>query len=221
MMLRIELCLLMACLFSSVGLVGCKFRSAGAMSTPKAIFGKDDRKEWFELGNPLQSLASATVAMIDRSNLIETPDGYAISPKVKDYRTWAGLCPKVRFAEQPTAADCTGFLVGPDLMVTAGHCVSDQYPCNSYAFVLDYKLTAKDTVTTRFSRDQVRFCAAVVAKSVDPDWAVVRLDRPATDRSYFHVRKSGDPALGTELAILGYPHGLPVKVAGNSFVREK
>ena len=136
MMLRIELCLLMACLFSSVGLVGCKFRSAGAMSTPKAIFGKDDRKEWFELGNPLQSLASATVAMIDRSNLIETPDGYAISPKVKDYRTWAGLCPKVRFAEQPTAADCTGFLVGPDLMVTAGHCVSDQYPCNSYAIVL-------------------------------------------------------------------------------------
>jgi hypothetical protein len=50
------------------------------------------------------------------------------APYVFDGRTLAdreNLAPGQRFAEQTVSAYCTGFLVGGDLMVTAGHCVKD------------------------------------------------------------------------------------------------
>ena len=32
------------------------------------------------------------------------------------------LCPEVRFSEQKVIGRCTGFLVAPNLLLTAGHC---------------------------------------------------------------------------------------------------
>ena len=132
--------------------------------------------------------------------------------------TAQGLCSTERFLEQPTAAHCSGTLVAPDLVITAGHCVENQTQCNNTAFVFDYFYTAEGTLETIETAD-VYSCATLETQRLDPDsvadpddYAVVRLDRAVTGRTPASVHVIDDLNVGDSITVIGFGSGIPAKI---------
>jgi len=109
-------------------------------------------------------------------------------------------------------------LIAPDLVLTAGHCVSD-VSCASQRFVFCYQMQSDGNLAP-LTADQVFGCAQVVARTFlsDIDYALVRLDR-ALDRPLPKLKVGGLALnMGERLLIAGNPSGLPLKVTAGAKV---
>ena len=191
-------------------------------SAPKVIYGDDDRLELYNTTDSLHyELANSTAAMISNSSLETSADGETVNisgtPLVE-----RGICSSERFSKQTAAANCSGFLVAPDLIVTAGHCVRSNRGCNRNKWVFDYALFAPGHNPNEVSSSSVYSCKEIVERSMSgsDDYALIRLEKDVEDRRPLTVRKTDKVSLGTELVVIGHPTGLPAKVANGAIVRE-
>lgn len=183
------------------------------------IFGQDDRREPFQdQSQEAARLAQAGVALLAAARLDETnADRVHVSAPSLSERF--GVCPDERFAAQPTAADCSGTLVAPDLVLTAGHCITAE-TCPNLRLVFGYAMQSESELRPLTSADVFR-CQEVVDRRFEGalDYAVVRLERPATGHTPLGVQLGRQPlAPGVELCIAGHPSGLPQKLTDGGFV---
>lgn len=180
---------------------------------PKVIYGDDNRLQVSEVSSTQQKWAAATLAQISPN---EWDSNFRFTSK--SYGESYSLCPGERFFDELSVANCSGFLVAPDVVVTAGHCVQGPTDCQDFKWVLDFKDGAQGT-----SADKVYSCKEIIERKLDADtmsdYAVIRLDRKITGRKFFRVRTSGNVAVNTPLVLIGHPSGLPTKVAGGAIVR--
>lgn len=190
-------------------------------ATQKVIYGEDNRADVFETTNPLfLKLARSTAAMIPNTSLRSAGDQMQIQGRTMVQR---GFCAKERFSDQPTAAMCSGFLVGPNLLVTAGHCIKNQNDCASNRWVFDYKMENAGTPPSMIEMSNVYSCKRVVSTMLEggngDDYAMIELDRAVVGREPLKVRKTGRIAVGTDIVVIGHPTGLPTKVTDGAKVR--
>jgi len=211
-------------LLALLALTACD-EATGAFDPVRAeypiIYGTDDRREVYVLTDPgLLALAASTVALVDSADVSPQGDGTYLVNGAPTLGVARRLCSGEPFADQPTAAFCTGFLVSPDRIATAGHCI-DASSCGSTTFVFGYQMLGAATPRLQFAASDVFTCAQVVdrVQSATNDWAVVRLDRAVTDREPLALRRTGAVALGAPVVVAGHPSGLPLKVAGNAAVQ--
>ena len=194
---------------------------------PKVVYGDDDRLDIYEVTDPLQLKVSRSVcALLNASRLTPIAGGFELDTSA--YRIGGtSACDGEPFGTQPTAAFCTGFLVGDDLIVTAGHCFSGSRLASA-RFVFGFTMIDPNTPVTTFSEDQVYQGVEIVARKLESargeDYAVVRLDRPVTAPGVdpLEIRRTGAVGVGTPVGVIGHPSGLPLKVAFGSatLVRE-
>lgn len=188
----------------------------------KVIYGSDDRLDLFEVTNTLHlELAKSTAGMIATGKLTTDGDLTTIASQTMVER---GMCQSERFSEQMTAANCSGFLVGEDLLVTAGHCMTSQDDCDSNKWVFDYANTDANTeAAMTVATSNVYGCSKIISQSLDrstqDDFALIRLDRKVTDRTPLTVRTEGKIEDNTSIVVIGHPTGLPTKVAAGANVR--
>jgi hypothetical protein len=189
----------------------------------KVVYGADDRLDLHEVEDPAVVEAwESTVAIVSVADLTdEGDDTYSLpgAPLSSAYP----LCSSERFLDQPVPAYCSGFLVAPDLVATAGHCVTGLPDCSAAAFVFGFRMLGPGRPVLRFPKSQVYFCSGVAALHEGDDtedWAVVRLDREVPDHRPLPIRRSGKVAGSRPLLVIGHPLGLPAKVAGGARVRE-
>lgn len=188
----------------------------------KVIYGTDDRLDVYEATNALHlELAKSTAGMIAGSNISYNGDVATITGQTMRQR---GMCASERFSEQMTAANCSGFLVGEDLLVTAGHCITSEADCQSYKWVFDYaNFDANTEASMTVGADKVYGCKQIISQSLDrstqDDFALIRLDRKVTDRAPLTVRTEGQIAQGAPIVVIGHPTGLPTKIAAGANVR--
>lgn len=135
-----------------------------------------------------------------------------------------------------TIRGCSGFLVGPDLVLTAGHCISPppgqnqwltpSYACgNRYAIFdfanLDPVLPGEEVP---LNPDQAVQCDEVlVDTALGPerplpktaagggDWALLRLSSPVTDRLPLVIERFPQTQAGDDALVLGHPARIPLK----------
>lgn len=189
----------------------------------KTIYGEDDRHDLYEESDPRwRAAARAVVALVSREDL--TPvDGSAWTLPDESLGEIEELCPEERFRDQPSPAWCSGFLVAPDVVATAGHCIETDADCEDVAFVFDFHMADAATPRLRFDESQIYHPTGLIGHELDdfgPDWALVRLDRPVLDREPLRVRRAGEVADDQSLVMIGHPSGLPLKVAGGARVRD-
>lgn len=183
----------------------------------KVVYGTDDRRDVYQETDPdRRAWADSTCALVDASQLTEETDG-TFTLGVSGYQV-AGLpaCEDEPFREQPTAAYCTGFVVGPDLIATAGHCFSE-YDLPYARFVFGFRMEDATTPRTTFEETEVYTGVEVVAHQLegDFDYSVIRVDRTieAPGARILRLRSGGTIPVGTRVGVIGHPAGLPAKIA--------
>lgn len=187
---------------------------------PDVIYGEDNRVEANESSDAILREASLSVAaFMSRTHLQKSGQGYVLKGRTLQDR---GICASERFSDQPSLSTCSGFLVAPNVLVTAGHCVKASTGCDSGAWVFDYKII-RNGEDIRVPSSSVYSCKRVIKKVLDPlerrDFAVIELDRKVTGRRPLKLRETGKVSPGDRLAVIGYPNGLPLKIADDGEVR--
>ncbi|MGE0527945.1 MAG: serine protease [Bdellovibrionales bacterium] len=191
-------------------------------ASPSVIYGDDNRLDYYQVGDSLwRAHADSTVALISSSKVNVRGEWAEI--QTSGYGSSMGLCSNEPFFEQETAAFCSGFLVAPDVVVTAGHCVREGTGCAATRFVFGFRLEDAGDKPRRVSTDAIYSCAHLihsVADSDGEDFAVVRLDRAVTQVAPLPLRRQGKPGVGDALTVIGHPSGLPLKIAPGAEVRQ-
>lgn len=116
---------------------------------------------------------------------------------------------------------CTAFIVGPDLMATANHCIATAAECADATVVFGFDKPSAATVTpSTVPGSQVYYCQSVVAgeKVDNKDWTVFKVDRVIKDRPVLPVRRLSKAGVGTDVVLIGHPWGLPKMVAPDAKV---
>ena len=194
------------------------FFSPEALAADKGIYGTDDRKDIFEAAPTYRKIARSVAAVM--SGVMPAENGM-VQLDLHDLKTSFSLCESEQFGGQPADSFCTASLVGPDLLLTAGHCVASAEICRGKKFVFGYVIGADGEWPALLPASDIYSCAEIVgsANQGTEDFAVVRLDRPVTGREPLAVDRSGPPAPGDKVFAIGTPLGLPLKVADNARVR--
>lgn len=199
--------------------------SAGAIAGNKGlnvIYGEDNRVDVFESNNSaFVELSKATAGMIPSGNIKSINlNEVKIDAETLESR---GVCAKERFSQQISAANCSGFLVAPNVLVTAGHCIRSEADCRSYKWVFDYKVEHAEQQAISVPSTSVYSCKKIIERSLDSstkdDYAVIELDRKVTDRRPLSFRRTGKVSRGASLVVIGHPTGLPTKIADGANVR--
>ncbi|HAH07700.1 MAG TPA: serine protease [Elusimicrobia bacterium] len=184
------------------------------------VYNEDDRRDTVDVqDDQAQALADSTVALFG-ADQVKLRGGRA-SLATESYQQALQLCPGERFNDQNIGPNCSGSLVAPDLVLTAGHCIQDEASCKATAFVFGFRTRKGGATPKSVSADQVYGCAGIVGRKLEgeagTDWAVVRLDRAVTDHKPLAVHRQ-DVSNGTPLTVIGYPSGLPEKIADGGAV---
>jgi V8-like Glu-specific endopeptidase len=187
-----------------------------------AYYGNDDRQDIYELSGENLEDADSVVALFHYSRVYDLWDGTSALLADK-YGEECNLCPSERFREQPTGAYCSGVLVAPDVIATAGHCIKDENIAD-FRIVFGYHMRDAVTPDLIISNSDIYSGTEVIAWQVDnttaSDWALIRLDRTVVNHRVARIRQSGAISDGQAVHIIGHPKGLPAKFAGGAFVRD-
>ncbi len=197
--------------------------SVNAKLQSKVVYGQDDRLDIYQVvdQNHLK-LAAATAAMIPGNALSinNTDDSVTITGSTLQ---GDGMCASERFSNQRTAAMCSGFLVGDQYLVTAGHCIQSQSDCNSNAWVFDYNVKSQDQADYKVSKSNVYRCSQIISRKLERgdqnDYAFIKLDRVVAGIAPLKFRRSGKVANKSRLVMIGHPSGLPTKVEAGGSIR--
>jgi V8-like Glu-specific endopeptidase len=187
-----------------------------------AIFGADNRVAIDE-NSPYHELSRATAIAV-LSSLSSEPSPGKIKLEIDSLDGY--LCRDEAFAKDYSLSyACTGFLVAPDLLVTAGHCMvnvgesfndTDAY-CKAYSWLFDYAISSTGaTEVTDIPADKLYACKSVLyavneEKAPFRDYALVRLARPVLDRAPFKFAATA-VKIDDEVKMIGYPLGSPAKL---------
>jgi hypothetical protein len=194
----------------------------------RVIYGDDDRRDYYQIDDPnLLPVADATLAMFS-NNRLET-QGATTRLLTAPFGASKNLCASEPFYSQEMGAGCTGFLVAPDLVVTAGHCIPNDSACERNRWVFGFRIAQEGVNPRSVPTSEVYSCKEVVYSvkppygSGDPnageDFAIVRLDRAVSNHMPMNLRLQGEPRVGDGLIVLGHPASLPLKVAGGANIR--
>jgi len=176
----------------------------------KVIYGKDKRKDAFLLNDKKISQWRESIAMqvegiriISRNN-----DSYFSQMNLtKDF----GICSTEKFTDQNSVGLCSGFLIAPKIILTAGHCLKYERYCQDYPWYFGYMHSLSDR---KIDSRNLYYCKKILDKKQNGnglDYAIIELDRVVEHRPFLKFRKTGKIPFFTPLLSLGHPMGLPMK----------
>ena len=200
-----------------------------ALAEMKVIYGDDNRLDLKDVAHTLhRRLALSTAAMVENRLLVRSSQQLHLNFE-DTLETGQNVCPGERFSQQPIGAMCSGFLVGEDTLVSAGHCfqglaslgyASPQAVCRGFSWVFNYAVDTAQRNPLQGQPSNVYGCKQVVVAQLSDtqDFAVIKLDRKVQGRAPLAVRASGKIADRASLVVIGHPSGLPSKVAAGGRV---
>jgi hypothetical protein len=194
----------------------------------EVVYGADDRLDVYaHPDRMLRQRASQSAVVLMLSSRIDASDPDDVAFQSSTLQEAQNLCSSERFLDDPTAAFCSGTLIDDDLVLTAGHCARNSADCSVTSIVFNYYRTGADTLQTVSTQD-IFTCAEIVVRqhskehSQDLDYAVIRLDRPATPRFTPApvLLESVPVSAGDSVAVIGAGSGIPLKIDSGGTVRD-
>lgn len=184
-----------------------------ATRTSEVVHGQDDRIDYYEVreDSVARLFEQTVVALIPRSSwnseleVVEAPTLGSVEM----------LCEGEAFADQPSAAFCSGVLIEQDLVLTAGHCVQ-LLGLEQYLVVFDYYQIAPGSVaaTNESTYAPVEIVAERNDRAYDEprlDYAFLRLDRRAEGRTPARLADLAALERGAPVLVVSTGGGIPLK----------
>lgn len=227
-MKRMEAAAALALLFSFSAPLAAEVHISGAPRVERcAIYGNDDRVDYYGADEVSRRLADSTAALFNPSKLVSGDGGRTYTLVAPTLGDRLNLAEGQNFATQPAGAFCSGVLVGDDLLLTSGHCLAPHPgggPCRDIKIAFGYVVREAGAFPETISGGDVYGCSRVISSVVDPgrgrDYALIKLDRKVTGgRVPLAINRGEPPAPGTAVFTIGSPGGLPLKIAGSARVR--
>ncbi len=197
-----------------------------SFASQKVIYGKDNRKDLYEVTNPMHlKLADSTVVLVKTGDISPASSG-EMKIKADSFEETMNVCKQEKYSDQPSGGFCSGSLIGKNLMLTAGHCITSMSDCQSTKFVFGYGVTKKGKYPSRVPADDVVGCKNIIYRIQDgsgADFALIELDRNITNHEPLKLAKrtiNNELNKGEQLLMIGHPAGIPTKVDDGAKVRD-
>lgn len=193
------------------------------------LYGEDNRADISTSYGDVRVLrwASSVALVINKEEVRESVCDRSLLLSTVPLGLSRSLCQDEPFYYQGTAGFCTGFLISPKHMLTAGHCLKSRKSCETLRFLFDYQRRDDsrplslndDRVLTRnlFSCKKVVYWGGEENSDLSLDLAIIELDREALGRGSLELESASELSYETELLIAGHPLGLPLKVSSGGF----
>jgi V8-like Glu-specific endopeptidase len=189
----------------------------------KVIYGVDGRLDLYQVTEARQLEKSTSVAALVRNNRLQQgADGRWSLMPAATLSSAKGVCRQEAFADQPVVAFCSSFLIAPRVLVTAGHCVKNAAALAGFKAVFGYAMRNRSSLEP-IAADAVYSAVKLRGRLEEEDgadWAVLELDRDVKGRAPLPLRNRGLVPIREPLYVIGFPAGLPMKVAGGAEVRD-
>jgi V8-like Glu-specific endopeptidase len=201
--------------------------SINAYADPhNVVYGKDNRKDIFEVTNPLQlKLASSTVVLVKKSDITQISSGL-MKINAESFENTMNVCKKEKYSDQPSGGFCSGTLIGTNLILTAGHCITSQSDCQATKFVFGYHVAKKGKNPSEVPSEDVVGCKSIkyrIQEGNGADFGIIELDRNINNHEPVKLAQrttSNELVAGDKLLMIGHPAGLPTKVEDGGKVRD-
>jgi V8-like Glu-specific endopeptidase len=186
---------------------------AGSNLGVDAIYGIDNRLDGSAITEQnLIKLKSAIGLMVSKDQLTK---GLLTSEiQAAKMTESVNVCSDVRFANELTIESCTAFLIAPDLMATAGHCIQESIDCENKVIAFDVSESSQKADRYKISNSNLYECQEIVAQSFNEsgDYSVFKLKKK-TRRTPLKLRTSGEITAKDKVLMLGHPLGQPLKMS--------
>jgi V8-like Glu-specific endopeptidase len=197
-------------------------------TSSRAIFGDDNRVNAYTYNDYTRATAVAVWSSQFNSSYLQ---GKSLQKTLMSTAKSIGKNPSyvssdVKFKDDPAFGFCTGFLIAPDILVTAGHCI-DYKSYSKMEWVFDYTSSLDYSpggsiyisANKRYKVKKILSRKHVGSGNNSDDYAVIQLDRPVT-RSPFRFRTSNAPKYNDRVDLLGSPMGVPLKLVKDGYVSQ-
>jgi hypothetical protein len=183
----------------------------------QTIWFTDNRKNFYKVSDPFRNDAEKVCCFVDASRVKNYHNGtYELNP-VGIYGVIDSLDPREMFYQEPVASFCTGFAVGNDKIVTVKHGVYGRNP-NSFICIFGFKVNENGEVNTTILEKDVIYVNSIIP-SPNLDFVIIRTNKniaPHRIETRLLSEQLSDNAL---LHIVGFPRGLPIKIADEGTVK--
>lgn len=144
--------------------------------------------------------------------------------KYSSIQNLKGFCGK--YSDEPSIVKGTAFLIGPDLLLTAGHnfissngnwMTADEV--SKLRFIFDYRYRKGESVIqpNRMTALKGALVPGEFENFENFDWALIRLEKPIPNRRHFVL--SNTLSKTSRLYTAGFPSGIPMKFTpGGRFI---
>lgn len=197
---------------------------APSLSASKSIYGENSMQEYYQVPEKLKAMADSTVAFVRKDSLFFDPVKKVFV--LKDRRPLsaiANLDESEDFVSQNKLSNCSGAYVGKSMVLTAGHCVSEDPKGGSYFgdmfMVFGWKYEKEGNIVPDFPASSVYSIRKIETRALEGgtedvkrDFALVSMDREPADRQPLVLETAQAPKVGQKVFTIGYPFGLAVKI---------
>ena len=182
---------------------------AGGRHTPIAIN---------RLTGPRADFARATAGIMAGNQQLA---GQTITLRPKTLQQAFGLCPDRPFAHKPVQAFCSAVSVAPEFVLTARHGIEAgnrprAVPLDEILVVFGVQMLPGGKPRLRIAGRDAHAAKEAIERvengDSEPDWALLRLDRPVR-RSPVTLAPESVLVAGLAVVVIGHPSGLPMASA--------
>jgi len=182
-------------------------------TTSAVVYDNDDREFVYDSESSfVREVSQSIAAKIKIPSSSNLQDSFNVSTVPLKKRI-KNLCHEEKFSHGPTLSNCTGFLVGTDLMVTAGHCINDKNECLKSHWLFSASLNPESRDPLIYKKD-IYQCTQILSRVKNSisknDYTLFRVDRIVKNRTPLKFRKEGKIKNDDQFLVIGHPNGLPL-----------
>jgi V8-like Glu-specific endopeptidase len=186
-----------------------------------SIYGKDDREIITKKSDQRIQELSKSVALIVPVDVLEI-GMFKTTIKAASLQETMQMCVSEHFVTRPAVSGCTGFLVAPNILASAGHCFVDESDCATKKIIFDVDSKEQSRKGYSVNSNDVFSCARIISTMYDmnapsdQDYSLIELDRVPKRREPLKLNMSKKIDNTANVFMIGHPYGMPLILSRES-----